>query len=248
MGLIIYYDFEKPPIGPVAGIGVGFASGVATGLITKRVEYGLLVGGITGVISGLLGHYLTENTVFDKSGHNIHGWMHGARRVDGLLWFDGRAYVEIPHSPLLNIRRAITLETAIKIAGRTDRDMYLVTKGEALSSMGLGSGTGKYGISLRIGGEWYPLRSERLWWDDIGKWVHIIGTYDSEEGIAKLYLDGELENSMRQTGLLDVNEEPLLLGMFFYGFMDFFRLYDQPTTDEGATRLFEEWKSTRRVS
>ena len=64
--------------------------------------------------------------------------------------------------------------------------------------------------------------------NDTDNWHHLVVTLDDEDGMLKLYRDGQLRNSIDFTGV-SIGTEPMdyFLGQWFKGYLDDLRVYNR---------------------
>lgn len=152
---------------------------------------------------GLVLHYAFDrdegDIVTDLSGKGNNGIVHGARWIPlvkgGAYKFEGRSYLEVPHSQSLNITRQITISARVllrtippyacwpaiveKRSGQPGSGYALLQCSESsavkLESAGIGSVNTRNSLPLNT-------------------WVHIAGTYDGDK--MQLYVNGALDSTM----------------------------------------------------
>ena len=80
------------------------------------------------------------------------------------------------------------------------------------------------------------------------KWHHIVGTFDN--GLGKIYVDGEFKNSASSTAPIDLNTaafgmgaDPNNLSRTFYGKVPIGRVYNRALTDAEVQQNFEAHRS-----
>jgi hypothetical protein len=73
---------------------------------------------------------------------------------------------------------------------------------------------------------------------DDGQWHHIVGVYNTYAGKRVLYVDGKLDNEIKDTGLITPTLEPIMIGRtpavwanYFSGEMAHVQIYNYPMTD-----------------
>lgn len=155
------------------------------------------------------------DVVKDLSGKGNDGKLMGAKWTDGILGsgvdFGGDAakdFVEISDDKSLDLVEAVSVELWLFLRAESSSGGTGVTKG---STYKLGP-RNNLKAELRVtraGGSVAVLSNVDL---PISKWVHIAGTYDSESGLGKLYIDGELDNEKEIGGEIAPNDNVLWLG------------------------------------
>ena len=205
---------------------------------------------------GLVGEWKFEEgsgtTANDTSGNSNKGtlvnspaWITG--KVGKALQFDGtNKYVSVNNASSLNIRNTITLEALVKTdvitqdGGPTrrviDKGVYLLAASD------------KSYIKIYIGGVGKSVEKE---WTaiDIGKWHHIVGTYDSAGGTnnLKLYQDGILVAQTTATGNIDTNTAILNIGRQgittgrFDGMIDEVRVYNRALSSSEVSSRYTKF-------
>jgi len=136
-------------------------------------------------------------------------WIDG--KIDGGLAFTGSNthphWIEVPHSPEMDIRNAITLEAWVFPKEISPGRPTIIHKSSSyyfrldITSQ----------ISVRLYGlepSDYQLSHGKL---ELNEWTHIAVTYDGKE--IKFYINGEQdENVVRATGQIQSNTEPIHFG------------------------------------
>lgn len=172
----------------------------------------------------------------DRSGNALHGLV-SARLVNGL---DAPAvangYVTLPASPLLDLRRALTVEVLVRPARAEGPQTYLA-KGDRQFALGqLDDGT--VAFQIHDGGAVVASAAAPDGWYD--RWHHLAGTYDGRE--LRLYLDGEPAATVLHEGAIDHCPFPVSLGrngetrVGLAGAIEQARLYDRALTPRELER------------
>jgi len=193
---------------------------------------------------------ISGNTVLDDSGNGNNGTIYGATQVDGIidkaLSFDGvDDYVLIPSIPNLKPSN-ITISLWVK----TNED----TSVESWNGIILGAYGGGYSNGWRILDHLNrPLfqmnfgdANPRSYYGDIlgvGKWVHIVATYDHQ--YMRLYQNGkQVGTPLAETR--DINwsaSGDLRIGFaqsYFNGSIDDVRIYKEPFTQAQIQQLYAQ--------
>ncbi|MGI6606595.1 MAG: LamG-like jellyroll fold domain-containing protein [Peptococcia bacterium] len=174
----------------------------------------------------------------DTSGNNLNGVVSGATWVDGkvgkALKFDGvNDYVEIPYDPILNPKKAITIEAWINPCS-TAADQRILSKSPYPNndySM-IRASNNRVLVSVKMGGTvqsaYSPANSV-----PVGTWTHVVGTYDGQR--MRLYINGTQVNSFAVCGEINAHETPLMIGKnatsaYFKGMVDEICIYDKALT------------------
>jgi hypothetical protein len=216
-----------------------------------------------------VGHWTFDEgdgyTTADVSGNGNDGVIWD----DGVFWSDdtpsGQGYsleftgktggVYIGDPDTLKIVGDITLAAWVKTGEATENWQNIVVKGH-----GIGENV------MRLDGNGHP---SQIWcgsydntdhmvmsWDlsdELNRWLHVVGTYSSADGLWTLYLDGVWNNQTEDaTGAVTVDRgwaigarAPDSTGIFpterhFEGFIDDVRIYDVALTDVEAAALYEQ--------
>ena len=216
-----------------------------------------------------VGHWTFDEgdgyTTADVSGNGNDGVIWD----DGVFWSDdtpsGSGYslefsgklggVYIGDPEILQIVGDITLAAWVKTDSATENWQNIVVKGH-----GIGENV------MRLDGNGHP---SQIWcgsydntdhmvmsWDlsdELNRWLHVVGTYSSADGLWTLYLDGVWNSETEDaTGAVTVDRgwaigarAPDSTGIFpterhFEGFIDDVRIYDVALTDVEAAALYEQ--------
>lgn len=186
------------------------------------------------------------NEVTDLSGNGNDGKLMGAEWSAGKfsngLDFGGdesQDFVEISDHKSLDLDEAVSMEMWLFLRTVSSSGGTGVTKG---STYKLGP-RNNLKAELRVtreGGSAAVLSNVDL---PISEWVHIAGTYDSETGIGKLYIDGELDNEKEIGGEIVPNDNVLWLGRganpYLDGILDEVRISNIVRTQKEIQGLME---------
>lgn len=186
------------------------------------------------------------DVVKDQSGNGNDGILTGAKWSNGKfqkgLDFGGDAnqdFVEIPDDETLDLVEAVTVEMWLFLRAESSSGGTGVTKG---STYKLGP-RNNLKAELRVtraGGSAAVLSNVDL---PISEWVHIAGTYDSESGIGKVYIDGELDNEGEIGGEIAPNDNVLWLGRganpYLDGILDEVRVSNVVRTQKEIQQLMQ---------
>ena len=191
--------------------------------------------------------------VFDLSKKSNHGIIYGATWVNALvghsvLSFDGvDDYVDCGNDKSLNITERITVEVWVKDSGYANESRYdvVVSKGEYSSytpyAIFRRYEVGEFEFFLGNGDSYIELVVAGLG----TKWSHLVGTYDN--GVAKLYLNGELKRTGSLLPPLQVNSQTVKCGggytdRFFNGLIGEVRIYNRALTAREIRELYNKTK------
>jgi hypothetical protein len=210
---------------------------------------------LAGTEPGLVSYWPLDEgsgtTVTDKSGHNHHGTIHGATwETSGLelspaepsetpstettiLTFDGvDDYVEIPANPTLDVIDNFTIEVWIKpeVLGKRIVDKNIGGKTEGFTF-------DTYPQNLRFINKGIAFTSRGTL--TTGTWQHVAVTFKHEANGAKLYINGEEENTATPSRVGTVTKLPVRLGSqadalgnLFKGEMAEVRIWNRVRTPE----------------
>lgn len=164
--------------------------------------------------------------VFDTSGHNNRGTVHGARwsnsgRSGGAFWFDGvDDYIEAPDTESLRTSGPLTLSVCIFLEqGESASEGFtghILSKSnisgadyqlDIAASHTIGAGLRHrqdHGQRIRIDAQ--PARCTV----GVNRWVHIVFVYDG--GTVHTYVDGERDKTITAPGGTGSTSSPLNLG------------------------------------
>jgi hypothetical protein len=195
------------------------------------------------------------NQATDSSGNGtaaeVNGqphWAPGQGTANGALEFDGKEnFLNCGNPPALNFRGGMTVSVWFKVRQFNRRYQTIATKGE--TTWRIHRNAERDTVSFSLDGPQLPgnegrsprLQTRRAVND--GQWHHIVALYDGQR--AALYLDGQVETSVRATGPIAQNAEPVMIGenavsreRFFNGWMDDVRLYDYGLSEEEVLALY----------
>ncbi|HEC75825.1 MAG TPA: hypothetical protein ENI33_01015 [Thermoplasmatales archaeon] len=190
--------------------------------------------------------------VYDSSGNNNHGTIHGASWTTGVsrnaLSFDGvNDYVEIPHDDVLEFETEGTymlwFKPAIQLTPQSPR-MDLLHK------------SGEYGFIFNhhsdmpgIDGGFHPYRVQSSTKYFSAEWYHVTATFNGQ--CVRIYVNGVLEDSNQAGGTLSHPKENICIGCrpysyvyFFHGIIDEIRIYNRALTASEIQAHYNEYKPT----
>jgi len=182
--------------------------------------------------TGLVGYWKLDegsgNIAHDSSGNGNDGTVNGASWTAGIsngaLQFDGISnYVGIPSSPSLTLSgNQVSLELWIKptitLNSSLASRINIMDKGDGYGfQMEANDARINFFVNIGYADQW--LSSETSDWK-AGTWYHIAGTYDGTN--ESIYVNGALENTKSLSGTLSGIGDPLSIGSYCYGTMNFF--------------------------
>ncbi len=221
--------------------------------VLERARYGLMVVGLFAVMAlafstGTWAVELTAdehtvalwhfnegsgNIVYDESGNDNHGTIHGATWATGMfgpaLQFDGvDDYVEVPASASLDITDAITLEAWIYMTGWSEVGSPIHN---VILAKRIRTANYQYHVKKVTGQEygylgWYSSATKdstsgtKLY---LNNWYHVAAILDDTNNILKFYVNGQLSyENAASTVTLSTNNAPLTIGTDNYLIMTMF--------------------------
>ena len=191
---------------------------------------------------GLVAHYAFENDTTDSSGNGLDGTIIGdatfAEGVKGMaLNLDGDDYVDCGGIDEFSFVDAMTLSTWVNIRSVTTAWMAIAAKGENAWRLAVSNETTtlEYAFSGGTRGWQAATTATELAFDE---WYHVAATYDATVG-ATVYINGVVDASNPDTGGIDVNQFPLLIGdnpeatgRLFDGMLDEIMIYNRALSQE----------------
>jgi len=171
--------------------------------------------------SGLVSWWPGEGDARDVADNNVGLPLNGTAFESAVVQqgfsFDGvDDLVSVPAAPNLDLRDALTLEAWVRPAGTTASGFRLILgKPSGYQLVILPDGRLRFAFPSGAGGQVNrSVDSTSLLQG--GVFTHVAATFDSATGLAKVYVNGALENSDAQPGLIDSIGTPVQMG----GFMD----------------------------
>jgi len=190
----------------------------------------------------------------DSSGKGNDGKITGAKWADGKfsagIQIEPPQVVTVTSSESLNVKDEITIAAWIKMsAGVSDTAIrrqggYLL---EVQSTSERAPGAFVFGIwssGAFTGGVWGKIVPKK------DEWHHIVGLYDAKE--MRLYFDGALEATVKQTGKIDSPADNLLFGTFggekFFGAFDEIVIFNKGLSEDEIKLLMKGVKAAQAVT
>jgi hypothetical protein len=170
-------------------------------------------------------------------------WQQGKTGTALAFFKDGKGYVEIVDNETIDISEQITMSAWIKpskiyIGGVWQERNCIVAKVRAyyfdISETG-NLASYLYGVQPQ---QW--LVGETDMRDFLNTWVHVAAVYDGKEH--KLYINGDLDASIKKSGAITVNNDNLAIGWvdnnrYFDGLIDEVRIWSRGLTGEELAGL-----------
>jgi parallel beta-helix repeat protein len=155
------------------------------------------------------------STVKDNTGNGNDGIIHGATWINGIkgkaLKFDGKDdYVEVQDSSSLRITGNIKVEAWVKVEELGSKYHFIVSKHYTPAGYTLFINPANK-FAFEINGQ--PVASTTT--PELGKWYHVVGTYDQSQ--LKIYVNDVLENTKSCTAKLATNNQKLRIGQWSAG-------------------------------
>ncbi|OHB63343.1 MAG: hypothetical protein A2168_02495 [Planctomycetes bacterium RBG_13_50_24] len=161
------------------------------------------------------------NDVTDSSGNACEGklvgnpqWRPAGGKVGGALEFDGDGdYVLIGNESAFDIAGPISIAAWIKVNSFDKRWQALVTKGDTAWRLQRTAEENTLafhctGITSITGQRPEGIEGKKNVND--GQWHHAVGVYDGVN--VSLYIDGELDNSSKASGVIQTNDSAVIIG------------------------------------
>ncbi len=201
-------------------------------------------------VGNLVAYYTFNGNANDESGNANHGTLYGATLTTDRLGnsnsaytFDGTDdYIEAQDSATLDLTTDMTL--AAWIYPTETKTQVIIRKSSSITPpppYGLAlSETGDTIFNLSPTGQFTQLRKTGY---ELNKWSFIVGTYDGTT--MKLYVNGNLEETLSTSGSLNQNDGPLLIGTrlhlpadTFKGKLDDIRIYNRALSESEIEALY----------
>jgi len=195
-----------------------------------------------------------SSQVVDISKYGHIGAIYGAAYVEGkygkALKFDGvNDYVTFGNKPEFQITKNITIAAWVKHNTGSPRSWEdIVMKGNTAYGFQFYSTQGYFTFHLTAaGGGWKNLPSNVKPLPSV--WYHVVGTYDGKT--QRIYINGVLNNEIKDTFTISTNSEPLTIGYkvagdnsYLNGIVDDIQIYNRVLTPEEIKMLYHStlWK------
>jgi hypothetical protein len=230
------------PDGNTAPVGVLNLNESGKQMFLNAVEYMIsFVRPVDPGTEGLVAHYAFENDVNDSSGNGLNGTIIGdanfAEGIEGMaLDLNGGGYVDCGGIAEFSFTDAMTLSTWVNIRSVTTAWMTIAAKGENAWRLAVSNETTalEYAFSGGTRGWQAATTATELAFDE---WYHVAATYDSTVG-ATVYINGVQDASNPNTGGIDTNQFPLLIGenpeatgRLFDGMIDELMIYNRALSE-----------------
>ena len=194
-----------------------------------------------------------DGTLYDTNTTNDDGntppqWIDG--KFGKALSFDGEDdYVEVPDSPELRLTDTFTLMTWVK-PQHTDFKVHegIINKKEQEYGYALAfDDDRKVKVIVGDGTQVFVLiASQKTDWVAY-EWYFIAATYNKSEGVAKIFVNGEIDNTRTITTSLGTSPRKVDIGRYgnyFHGTIDEVRIYNKSLSEEEISDLYNNYGYT----
>ena len=219
--------------------------------IAKTLQYDASINNALGAY--IIGEWKFEegagNTVADSSGNGNNGtlfqtysWVSSISELGTAIRFSGSGYVRILNSDVLNIEEEITISAWIYPEVVLDYDHFLYKYQQYWMIVN----NGKPRFMLRFGGSATAVESSNS--IEIGKWYHIVGTYDGSK--IKIFVNGQEADSGSQTGTIDTTTNSFnITGVnYFKGKIDEVRMYGKGLSSAQIQKLYVQGAKRHNIA
>lgn len=208
-----------------------------------------------------------NNTVIDSSAQDLTGKLIGDAKIVSdpqrgyVLSLDGDGdYVDCGNNPVFEINGSITVSCWIKIAKFDKEWQAIVTKGDFTWRLQRNKNERTLEFACRgldVEGSLYGSLFGYTAVDD-DRWHHVAGVYDGTK--LCLYVDGVLDNSVAASGLIDLYDDPIMIGenallrdprgypsRSWKGLIDDVRIYNYALSETDIKTLNENKEPPRNI-
>jgi hypothetical protein len=208
---------------------------------------------VTLLEDGLIAAYPFAGNAFDATANGHNGVINGAAltsdrfgAANNAYQFGNSAWIDVPHSPVLNFTGSFSIGAWVKLAGTEANYTGLIAKGPRntehpgymlliMDGNVFGTATGQPSYLVLTGARDLNDRG----------WHYVTLVTDASLKQISIYVDGVLEHAERKLdlGLRFDTTEPLHIGVernmsnFFRGAIDDIRIFDRALTVEEIARL-----------
>ncbi len=185
--------------------------------------------------------------VVDSSGNGLDGKLAGNAKIitdperGNVLSLDGSGYVDCINNPAFDITASITVAVWIKV-NAFDKEYQSIVSG-GVSSWKIYRQGLTNDLSFVCGGPLDNTCTSLTGNVNDGKWHHVVGTYDGQK--LCLYIDGNINNSVNATGLINLDQENVYIGTMskdisteFNGLIDDVRIYSYALSQDDITAIY----------
>lgn len=187
---------------------------------------------------------MTDRTPYGNDGQNYGAVV----TSEGTSFNNTSDYINLGNGPNFNITDKITLSAWVKLNSYKDFDTILWKSYNSIAGA-----NSSYGLSLTTGRRFrFGLTSQLISPNiaEIGKWYHIVGTYDGQT--QKLYEDGNLVITTSRSGPINVSTQDLVIGNRKYnsskaypfnGGIEGVHIYNRAISEEEVKTLYDRGRS-----
>lgn len=176
-----------------------------------------------GLVLELMMQEGSGDKVYDTSGNGNHGTLYGGvwQRLSSGKWilsFDGiDDYSDFSNRSEFNLTNAITISVWVKPLGIGSEFEYVIYKYSSYFLRSVLDWNYGFAFFININGGYEPQVQYMYGENGVGKWYHVVATYDSNEGKLRLYVNGILRDEQSRTGNIEISDYPLYFGCDSFG-------------------------------
>lgn len=200
-------------------------------------------------IDGLVVYFPFNGDANDLSSNGNHGTVHGPTptedrfgNANSAYLFDGvNDYIEIDHSPSLDIDQYISISFWIKFesSGPYYMPYHIIEKG---TDWGCGQREDDINSTVATNTGSFNVWTHNF---DYNKYYHFVIVYDGSK--ISTYVNGQYRESVSATGQINTNTYKVYISRYylggdyyFDGTLDDFRIYNRPLNDNEISALYHE--------
>ncbi len=220
--------------------------------IAKALQYSASVHNALGAY--IIGEWRFEDdpqgtTVVDTSGngndgtlYSTYSWVSSIPDLGTAISFSGSGRMSAPDSSTLNPEEEITISAWINQEAVVGYDHFLYKYLQYWMIVN----NGKPRFMLRFGGSATVVESSNS--IEIGKWYHIVGTYDGSK--IKIFVNGEEVASVDKTGTIDTTTNSFnITGVnYFKGKIDEVRMYGKGLSSAQIQKLYAQGAKRHNIA
>lgn len=222
---------------------------------------GIVVQDSSNISTGIpLAFYPFNGNAYDESGNDFNGMVQGAvstsdrwGKPEQAYYFNGTfALIQIPNETALNFQDAITVSFWMKIDEFFSRESYVISHGSWQNRWKVSIGDLKklrWTVNTNIGIK--DLDSQIAL--DKNVYYNVTVLFDGAQ--LKIYINGQLDNSVSHTGKIKTTNIDLTIAQElpnsdynFKGVLDDIRIYDYDLTEEEIINVFNDPTSVETIN
>jgi len=200
------------------------------------------------------------NKVIDTSGYRNRGTVNGATLEPGIqnngntgnaLRFNGGEYVRVPNSTSIsNYSKGVTVELWFNASRIDVQQGQFGQNGPGYLNFWMDSGTGYTRLRWETDDEQYLYSNTKI---SPNKWYHAVGVYNTANGKASLFINGNLDSKESLT-FNPLKTADIIIGGYrhnmynFYGLIDEVRIYEIPLTVGEVSFLYNLGATARGLA